>query len=77
MFTAGAQRKAGRRVSFTQREMPQLSSCDRDFLLKLTSTIEANISNHQFTIADLAEAAHLSRIQLTRKLRLPETLLPT
>ncbi len=52
-----------------KEELPQLSSYDRDFLLKLTSTIEANISNHQLTVADLAEAAHLSQSQLTRKLK--------
>lgn len=52
-----------------EEEFPELSPYDRDFLLKLTSTIKENISNSRFTVTDLAEAVHLSQSQLTRKLK--------
>lgn len=50
-------------------ELSQLSSYDRDFLLGLKSTIEKNIPNPRFTVAELADSAYLSQSQLTRKMK--------
>lgn len=51
-------------------EIPELCERDREFLQKLTATVESNLSNQQFGVNPLAETVYLSSSQLTRKLKM-------
>lgn len=49
--------------------MNALSRKDQDFLNTLTGIIEANLSNEQFGVSDLAEKTGISRSQIHRRLK--------
>lgn len=49
--------------------MPESNSNNSEFLTKLKEIIEANISNEQFGVSELAEAVGMSRSNLLRKVK--------
>lgn len=51
------------------KEAPELNSRDRKFMGDLLQSVQQNLSNSQFGVTILAEAASLSVSQLTRKLK--------
>jgi DNA-binding response OmpR family regulator/two-component sensor histidine kinase len=52
----------------------EISSVDREFMKDLQKTMEANLSDPEFTIHRLADLLYLSRATLNRKIRPPEGL---
>jgi len=49
--------------------MSDSSPVENDFLSKITALVEENISNEQFGVSELAEAMHMSRSNLLRKVK--------
>ncbi|WP_347841399.1 helix-turn-helix domain-containing protein [uncultured Draconibacterium sp.] len=49
--------------------MPGLTSAEKKFLSQITQLVEENISNEQFGVSELAEAAGMSRSNLLRKIK--------
>lgn len=49
--------------------MPESSSSNNEFLVKITEVIEANISNEQFGVSELADDIGMSRSNLLRKVK--------
>ncbi|MGQ8337035.1 helix-turn-helix domain-containing protein [Sunxiuqinia sp. A32] len=49
--------------------MPNLNPAENDFLIKITAIIEANISNEQFGVSELAQEIGMSRSNLLRKVK--------
>jgi len=49
--------------------VPEIRSIDKEFLQKVTKTIEENISNEQFGVSELAEKMGMSRSNLLRKVK--------
>ncbi|MDE5416850.1 helix-turn-helix domain-containing protein [Labilibaculum sp. DW002] len=49
--------------------MPDQSSSENDFLLKITTIIQENISNEKFGVSELADEVGMSRSNLLRKIK--------
>lgn len=49
--------------------MPDYNSAENDFLIKITSLIEENISNDKFGVSELANEVGMSRSNLLRKIK--------
>ena len=49
--------------------MPDQSSSENDFLLKITVIIQENISNEKFGVSELADEIGMSRSNLLRKIK--------
>ncbi|MBI9059361.1 MAG: helix-turn-helix domain-containing protein [Labilibaculum sp.] len=49
--------------------MPDQSSAENDFLLKITAIIQENISNDKFGVSELADEIGMSRSNLLRKIK--------
>ncbi|WP_028298021.1 helix-turn-helix domain-containing protein [Olivibacter sitiensis] len=49
--------------------MPDLQPDTKDFISQITTIVEDNLSNEQFGVSELADASHMSRSNLLRKVK--------
>lgn len=67
--TSGPQDDSGViRISLHAADPPAVESADQEFLRRVLEAVEANLHDSGFGVFELAEAVHLSRRQLHRKL---------